>query len=86
MAEEIQQDIRNLMIYNDLITSLITLKVILVNIDKISIVKDLEINNKIRELEVEKTGELEWLQQELRVKALRNRFLRKSNEIEEEIE
>ena len=49
----------NLMIDNetegpDLITSLITLKVILEDIDKTSIVKDLEINNKLTELEKEK--------------------------------
>ena len=37
-----------LTIYNDLIIGLITLKVILENIDEISIVKDLEINNKIK--------------------------------------
>ena len=33
--------------YDDLITSLITLKVILEDIDKISIFIDLDINNKI---------------------------------------
>ena len=52
-------DMHNLMIDNetegpDLITSLITLKVILEDIDKTSIVKDLEINNKLTELEKEK--------------------------------
>ena len=41
-------------IYDDLITSLITLKIILEDIDKINIVKDLEINNKIKQLEAEK--------------------------------
>ena len=43
MSEQIEQDMHDLTIYNDLIISLITLKVILVNIDEISIVKDLEI-------------------------------------------
>ena len=33
---------------DDLITSLITLKVILEDVDKIIIVKDLKINNKIK--------------------------------------
>ena len=45
MSDQIKQDMHDLAIYDDLITSLITLKVILENIDKISIVKDLEINN-----------------------------------------
>ena len=48
MPDQIEQDMHDLIIYNDLITSLITLKAILEHIDKISIVKDLEINNKIK--------------------------------------
>ena len=44
MSEQIEQDMRDLAIYNDLIISLITLKVILENIDKISILKDSEMN------------------------------------------
>ena len=44
MAEQIEQDIQDLTIYNDLITSLITLKLVLETIDKISMVKDLKIN------------------------------------------
>ena len=44
MSEQIEQDMRDLTIYNDLNISLITLKVILENIDKISIVKDSEMN------------------------------------------
>ena len=51
MPDLIRQDMRHLAIYDDLITSLITLKVILEYIDKISIVIDLEINNKIKQLE-----------------------------------
>ena len=35
-------------VYNDLITSLITLKVILGDIDKTNIAKDLELNNKLK--------------------------------------
>ena len=53
---KMESDVLNLMIYNeteglDSITSLTTLKLILKNIDKTSIVKDLEINNKLEELE-----------------------------------
>ena len=51
MSEQIEQNMHDFAIYNDLITSLITLKVILENIDKISIVKDLELNNKVKKLE-----------------------------------
>ena len=76
----------DLTIYNDLITSSITLKVTLENIDKISIVKDLEINSKIKELEAEKIYELELLQEELRFRTLKNRFFGRPNKIEEEIE
>ena len=42
----------DLKIYDDLITSLITSKVILEDVGKITIVKDLKINNKIKELEL----------------------------------
>ena len=72
--------------YDDLITSLITLKVILENIDKISIAKDLEINNKIKQLEAEKNYELELLQEQLRFRILKNKFFGRPNKIEEEIE
>ena len=56
---KMESDMHNLVIYNetegpDLINSLITLKEILENIDKTSIVKDLKINNKLKELEKEK--------------------------------
>ena len=85
MSDLIKQDMHDLTIYNDFITSLITLKVILENIDKISIVKDLEINNKIKELEAEKIDELELLQEELRFRTLKNRYLGRLNKIEEGI-
>ena len=64
MSDQIKQDMQDLTIYNDLITTLITFKLILQYIDKISIVKDLEINNKIKQLEAEKNYELELLQEE----------------------
>ena len=54
MSDLTRQDMHDLAVYNDLISSLITLKVILENMDKISIAKDLEINSRIRELEAEK--------------------------------
>ena len=86
MAEQIEQDMHDITICNDLITSLITLKVILEDIDKINIVEDLEINKKIKELEGEKIDELEFLEEELRIRTLRNIFLVKPIRIEEEIE
>ena len=61
MAEQTEQDMQDLAIYDDLITSLITLKVILEDIDKISKVIDLKINNKIKQLDAEKVNELELL-------------------------
>ena len=63
MSNLAKQDMHDLTIYDDLITSLITLNVILEDIDKISIVIDLEINNKIKQLEAEKTDELELLEE-----------------------
>ena len=48
MAEQIEQDIHESTIYDDLITSLITLKVVLEDIDI-----DLEKNDKIRQLKAE---------------------------------
>ena len=51
-----------------------------------TMVKDLEINNKIKELEAEKIDELELLQEELRILTLRNRFLVKPNKTGEEID
>ena len=41
----------NLVIYEDLITGLITLNIILEDIYKISLVTDLDISNKIKQLE-----------------------------------
>ena len=72
--------------YGDLITSLITLKVILEDINKITILKGLEINNKIKELEAEKVDELELLNEGLRIMILKNRFLRKPDKIGKEID
>ena len=43
---------QDLTIFDDLITSLITLKLILEDIDKISKVIDLEINNTMKQLEL----------------------------------
>ena len=77
MSGQTEQDMHDTR-YDDLITSLVTLKVILEDIDKISKVTDLEINNKIKQLEL--------IEKELRIMILRNRFLKRpSNFIEEEI-
>ena len=57
MPGQIKQDFHDLALYDDLITSLITLKIILEDIDKLTIVKDLEINNKMKELEAEEDKE-----------------------------
>ena len=66
MLYQIKQDMHDLAIHDDLITSLITLKVILEDIDKISIVIDLDINNKIKQLEAENIDGLEL--KDLRIK------------------
>ena len=86
MSDQIEQDMHDSAIYDDLITSLITLNVILEDIDKTMIVKDLEINNKIKQLEEEKTDKLELLEEELKIIILRNRFLGRPNNVEEEID
>ena len=85
MAKQTEQDMHDSTMYDDLITSLITLKVMLQDIDKISTVIDLEINNKIKQLEAEKADELELLKEELGIIILRNRFLGRPNNIEKEI-
>ena len=83
-------DVHDLLMKNkinglDLINCLIHLKMLLKKIDKISIVKGIEINNMLKELKVEKIDELELLEL-LRLRTLRNRFWGRSNSIEEEIE
>ena len=70
----------------DLITCLMQLKVLLKEIDKVSIVKELEMNNNLKELETEKIDELELLQENLRFGTLKNRFKERPNSIEEETE
>ena len=75
MADQINQDMHDLEIYGDLIASLITLNAILEDIGKINIFIELEIDNKIKRLEAEKTDELELLEEELRIITLKNRFL-----------
>ena len=72
MAKQTKQDMHDSTIFDNLIT----LKVILEAMDKFSTVIDLEINNKIKQLE-----------EELRIITRNNRFLRRpSNYIEEEID
>ena len=86
MSDLTKKIMHDLAIYDDLITSLITLKVILENVNKVSIDKDLDINNKIKELEADKVDELELLQEELRLMTLTNRVLGRPNKFKEEIE
>ena len=81
MSDQIKQDMHDLALYDDLIKALITLKVILEDIDKISIAIGLEINNKIKQLEAEKLDELELFEDELRLMTLKNRFLARPNKI-----
>ena len=81
MSDLIKQNMHDLAIYDDLITG-----VILEDIDKISIVIDLDINNKIKQLEAEKIDGLDMLQEELRIITLRNGFLGKPNKIEKEMD
>ena len=86
MTKQTEQDMHDSTIYCNLITSLITLKVIPEDIDKVSTVIDLDINNKMQQLEAEKADELELLEEELRIMTLRNRFLGRPNNIDEEID
>ena len=74
MAKQTEQNMRDLTIYDDLITSLIILKVILEDIDKISKVTDLGINNKIKQLEL--------IEEELRIMTIRNRFFWKTEQFQ----
>ena len=62
--QEIESDVHDSVMKNkinglDLINCLFYLKIILKKIDKISIVKDLEINNKPKELETKKL--MNWI-------------------------
>ena len=82
MLDLTKEDMHDLAIYDGLSTSLITLKLILEDIDKISIVIDIEIHNKIKQLEAEKTEELELLEEELRIMKLREGFLGRPNKTE----
>ena len=59
---------------------------LLKEIDKVSIVKELEMNNKLKELETENIDELEVLQQNLTFRTLKNTFRGRPNSIEGEIE
>ena len=68
-----------------MITTLINLKIILEDIDKISVVIDLEMNNKIKQSEAEKII-LELLEEELRIITQRNKYHGKLNNFKEEID
>ena len=86
-----KSDVHDLLIKNkindlDLVNCFIHLKMLFKKIDKVSIVKDIETNNKSKELEAEKIDELELLQENLRFRTLKTIFRRRPNSIEEEIE
>ena len=91
IQEEIELEVHDLLMRNkinglDLINCLVYLRIMLKKIDKISIVKYIELNNKLKELEAEKIDELELLKENLRFRTLKSRFRRRPNSIEEEIE
>ena len=91
IQEEVELDVHDLLMTNkinglDLINCLIHLKMLLKKIDKVSIVKELEINNKLKEVKTEKNDELELLQENLRFRTLKSRLRGRPNSIEGEIE
>ena len=91
IQEEVELDVHDLLMTNkinglDLINCLIHLKMLLKRIDKVSIVKELEINNKLKEVKTEKNDELELLQENLRFRTLKSRLRGRPNSIEGEIE
>ena len=91
IQEEIEVEVHDLLRRNkinglDLINCLVYLRIMLKKIDKISIVKYIELNNKLKKLEAEKIDELELLKENLRFRTLKSRFRRRPNSIEEEIE
>ena len=53
MTKQTEQGMHDSTVHDDLNTSLMTLKIIIEDIDKISIVKDLKITNNIKQLEAE---------------------------------
>ena len=86
--ERIKSDVYDLLMKNkinglDLINYLVYLRIILKKIDKISTVKDIEIDNKLRELETEKNDQLELLEENLRFRTLKNRSRGRPNSIKE---
>ena len=88
--QEIESDMHDLVMKNKinglhLINCLFHLKITLKMIDKISIVKDLEINNRLKELETEKMMNWNYYKKTI-VWSIKNRFWGRPNSIEEEIE
>ena len=73
---------------NELITDLITLRLVLKDTEKTEKSLNLEIKNKLKELEQEKINELKLLKEEILFMALRNQHLGISNHIikEEKVE
>ena len=89
--ERIKSDVHDLLMKSkinglDLIHCLFYIRIILKKIDKISIVKNIEINNKLKELETGNIDALKLLQENLRFGTLKNRFRGRPNSIKEETE
>ena len=85
ISEIIIQDLESC---NELITNLITLRLILKDTQKTEKTLSLEIKNKLKELEQEKINELKLLEEEIFFMTLRNKYLGRSSNIikEEELE
>ena len=71
---------------DELITNLITLRLILKDTVKTEMVLKLEIKNKLKELEQEKINELKLLEEEIFFMTLRNKCLGRSSHINKEEE
>ena len=82
-----KSDVDDLLIKNringlDLISSLVYLRIIFKKIDKIIIVKDMETNNMLKNLETERIDELELLEENLNFKTSKTSFWGRPNSIE----
>ena len=80
--------VQDLELCNELITNLVTLRLILKDTVKTEKILQLEIKNKLKKLEKEKIKELKILEEEIFIMTLRNKHLGRSRHIikEEEID
>ena len=79
-----ETSIQDLESCNELITDLITLRLILKDTEKTEKTLKLEIKNKLKELEQEKINELKLLKEEIFLMTLRNKHLCRSGHIVKE--